>query len=189
MTTIYFVRHCQSQKGWKKPDVNRPLTFQGTLDIRLVTQALHGVPLDCCICSPYCRSVNTVSGCAEDHGLFIHTDPRFGERIGGPGSTMETLRMRWANHDFHEEGGESLAMTQKRNMEGLREVLSAREGQRILFGTHGTALSTILNAYDPTFGYQDFMRLYSWMPYIIRATFDGQRLVSLEDVLIVNRGY
>lgn len=190
MTKVYFVRHCQSQKGWKESDSIRPLTAQGIADSALVTQALHDTPLDYCICSPYLRSMNTIGGCAADHGLEIHTDTRFGERISGPNNTDETLRMRWADRDYHEDGGESINMVKARNLEGLRELLDAHAGERILLGTHGTALSSILDYYDSGFGGLDgFTRLYEWMPYIILLTFDGQKLVSQDDMLIVDRGY
>jgi len=32
------------------------------------------------------------------------------------------------------------------------------EGKNIVIGTHGTALSTIINYYDSTYGYDDFER-------------------------------
>ncbi len=34
-------------------------------------------------------------------------------------------------------------------------------------GTHGTALSTILNFYDNSFECEEFLRIIDWMPYII----------------------
>jgi len=33
------------------------------------------------------------------------------------------------------------------------------EGKNIVIGTHGTALSTIINYYDSTYGYDDFERM------------------------------
>lgn len=55
------------------------------------------------------------------------------------------FRKRWADHNYHEEGGESIAMVQKRNIEALNEILSDNTDKDIVIGTHGTALSTILN--------------------------------------------
>ena len=53
------------------------------------------------------------------------------------------FQKRWADHDYHEEGGESIAMVQKRNMEALNEILSDNADKEVVVGTHGTALSTI----------------------------------------------
>ena len=38
-----------------------------------------------------------------------------------------------------------IAMVQKRNIEALKEILSDNRDKEIVIGTHGTALSTILN--------------------------------------------
>ena len=45
-----------------------------------------------------------------------------------------------ADHNYHEEGGESIAMVQKRNIEALNEILSDNTDKDIVIGTHGTAL-------------------------------------------------
>ena len=46
---------------------------------------------------------------------------------------------------------------------------------------HGTALSVILNYYDPDFGCQDFLRIIDWMPYVIELDFEGNALVSTKE--------
>ncbi len=50
--------------------------------------------------------------------------------------------------------------------------------KEIVIGTHGTALSTILNFYDNSFGCEDFLRIIDWMPYIIELDFEGNKLVG-----------
>ena len=88
------------------------------------------------------------------------------------------FQKRWADHDYHEEGEESVNMVQKRNMEALSEILAANQDKEIVVGTHGTALSTILNFYDNGFGCEDFLRIIDWMPYIIELDFEGDKLVG-----------
>lgn len=85
---------------------------------------------------------------------------------------------RWANHDFHEEHGESISMVQRRNIAALKEILKKDAGKRIVIGTHGTALSAILNFYHPEFGCDEFLRIIDWMPYIIELDFEGDKLLS-----------
>lgn len=75
-------------------------------------------------------------------------------------------------------GGESIAMVQKRNIEALNEILSESIDKEIVVGTHGTALSTILNFYDNDFVCEDFFRIIDWMPYIIELDFEGNKLVG-----------
>ena len=42
-----------------------------------------------------------------------------------------------------------------------------------MIGSHGTALSTIINYYDNTFGYADFQKNRSLMPWVVQFTFKG----------------
>ena len=63
-------------------------------------------------------------------------------------------------------------------MEALKEVLSDYAGKTVVIGTHGTALSTILNYYDTSFGLNDFLRIVNWMPYIVELTFEGENCIG-----------
>ena len=65
------------------------------------------------------------------------------------------FQKRWADHNYYEEGGESIAMVQRRNMEVLNEILS-----------------------DNSFGCEDSLRIIDWTPYIIELDFEGDKLVG-----------
>lgn len=189
MTSIYFVRHAQPNHAWEN-DRTRPLSEEGGLDSEKVVEALRDIRLDYAICSPYLRSLDTIKNCAEVHKLQIHTDERLREREKGPGgNTLVLIEKRWSDFDYHEDGGESLKMTQERNVQALEEILKKHPGENILWGTHGTALSTILHHFDSSYNFQSFMRIIDFMPYIIRLDFDGLGLVGKEELLIVEKEY
>ena len=189
MTTIYFVRHAQPEHGWED-DRTRPLTVEGMEDRKKVTEALHDIPLDYAISSPYKRSVDTIAECAKDHGLTIATDDRFREREKGEnGNNYGMFQKRWADFSYHEEGGESLQMVQDRNIQALKELLWSHNTETILLGTHGTALSTILNYYDPSYGCTNFLRMIDYMPYIIKLSFHGTACIGKEEILIVEKEF
>lgn len=181
MTKIYFVRHAQPDHDWEE-DRTRPLTAEGEKDSAIVFQFLKDKKIDGFYCSPYKRSMDTIGASAKFFGKEIFTDERFREREKGPdGNVHGMFQKRWADHDYHEEGGESLAMVQKRNIEALHEILASNPGKEIVLGTHGTALSTILNYYDESFGCDDFLRIIDWMPYVIELDFEGLRLVGKKE--------
>lgn len=69
-------------------------------------------------------------------------------------------------------------MVQNRNIEVLNEILETNVDKEIVIGTHGTALSAILNYYDNSFNCDDFLRIIDWMPYIIELDFEGTKLVG-----------
>lgn len=114
--------------------------------------------------------------------MDIQTDERLREREkGADGNNHGMFQKRWADHDYHEDGGESIRMVQKRNVEALKEILAENSGKNIVIGTHGTALSSIMNYYIPEFGCNDFLRIIDWMPYIVEMDFDGQKLISISE--------
>ncbi len=146
--------------------------------------------IDAFFCSPYKRSMDTIAGAADYFEMDIIIDERLREREAGPGgNTHEMFQKRWENHDYHEEGGESITMVQKRNMEALREILSDNTDKEIVIGTHGTALSSILNYYDNNFGCDNFMRIIDWMPYIIELDFQEDELVAKQEHCYVEKEF
>ncbi len=187
MTSIYFVRHAQPQHSWED-DRTRPLTCEGLEDSKKVTDFFDGLKVDCYFSSPYKRSFDTIKESAKVHGMNIVTDERFREREKGiNGNGLDMIRKRWSDFDLHEEGGESIRMVQKRNIEALLEVLNNHSGKSIVIGTHGTTLSSILNYFDPSYCYDDFLRIIDYMPYIIRLDFEGINCTGKEELLIVEK--
>ena len=61
--------------------------------------------------------------------------------------------------------------------------------KEIVIGTHGTALSTILNFYDNSFGCEEFLRIIDWMPYIIELDFEGDKLVGKHEHCYVEKEF
>ena len=189
MTKIYFVRHAQPKFSHHE-DLTRPLTNEGKEDSEKVTEFFKEKQIDSFYSSPYKRSVDTIKGAADLHKKEIITDIRLREREKGPnGNNHGMFQKRWADHDYHEEGGESISMVQSRNIEALKEILAANEGNTLVIGTHGTALSTILNYYDKDFGCEDFLRIIDWMPYIIELDFEGDKLISKTEHLHIEKEF
>lgn len=187
MTRVYFVRHAQPDHGWKD-DRTRPLTAEGKKDSQAVTDFFRNKEIDSFYCSPYKRSLDTISGAAALLGMNIITDERLREREDGSGGNVSGMfEKRWSDHDFHEENGESLNMVQERNIAALTDILNANKDKSIVIGTHGTALSTILNYYDPSFALEDFLGIIDWMPYIIELDFVDDRLISKTEHLHIEK--
>ncbi|MDE6639627.1 MAG: histidine phosphatase family protein [Acetatifactor sp.] len=179
VTKVYFVRHAQPEHMWED-DRTRPLTDEGKGDTEIVLDFLKSKEIDIFYSSPYKRSYDTIADTAAFFGKKILTDERLREREKGVnGNNHGMFEKRWADHDYHEENGESINMVQQRNIAALTEILLGNRGKRIVIGTHGTALSTILNYYDPEFGCSDFLRIIDWMPYIIELDFAGDKLLSI----------
>ena len=183
MTIVFFVRHAQPLQSYAD-DRTRPLTDEGFSDTKAVLDILKDKNIDVFYSSPYKRSVDTIASTAAFYDKNIITDERLRERESGyGGNNSALLQQRWSNHDYHEDGGESIAMVQKRNMEALKSILQENRNKNVVIGTHGTALSSILHYYNNDFKFEDFMRIINWKPYIIELDFDGEELVSMREHL------
>ena len=190
MKHLYFVRHAEPDHSWKD-DRTRPLSPAGLSDRGEVTRALHGIAIDRFVSSPYKRTMDTIRESADEHSLQIVTDERLRERqCGVIPNTREMLHKRWQDFDFHEVGGESLRTTQRRNIEAVHELLKTGcDSEAIVVGTHGTALSTILNHFDSAYRFENYWRMIDFMPYIIRLDFEGAVCIGREEILIVEKPY
>lgn len=189
MTKVFFVRHAQPVHA-HSDDRTRPLTKEGIQDSAIVLETLKDKEIEAVYCSPYKRSVDTIKQVAEYYNLEIQTDERLREREKGvDGNNTGMFQKRWENHDYHEEGGESIGMVQSRNIEALKEILENNPDRNIVIGTHGTALSSIMNYYNPQFGCNDFLRIIDWMPYIVEMDFEGQNQINMKELAYIEKEF
>ncbi len=192
MLKIFFVRHAQSKHPWEE-DRTRPLTEEGKQDSHKVLEFLRDKKINAFYCSPYKRSLDTIAEAAAYYKKEIITDERLRERKKGPGGNNQGMfQKRWGDLDYHEKGGESIRALQKRNMATLKEIIAANinhQDTSIVIGTHGTALSSILNYYDETYNCDSFLRMIDWMPYIIELDFDGEKLIDKKEHLYIEKEF
>jgi len=189
LTRVYFVRHAQPEHSWED-DRTRPLTKEGLADAEQVKILFTDISIHHFYSSPYRRSLDTIRPSATATKKEIITDERLRERQKGQGGNEYGMfEKRWANFDYHEENGESLANTQSRNIAALSDILRRHPNTNLAVGTHGTALSTILRYYDSSYGCQNFLRIIDFMPYVIRLDFEGLACVAQEELLIVRKEF
>ncbi len=179
-TTVYFVRHAEPE--FTGDDRTRMLTPKGLRDRSLVTEFLADKNVTAAVSSPYKRAYDTIAEFAEKNGLTIQTVEDLRERRIAD-VWIEDFRgfaeRQWADFDYKLEDGECLREVQARNVAAVRDIVKEYGGQSIVVGTHGTALSTIIHYYDPTFGYDDFRRLK--MPWIVKFEFEDGGFVCRQE--------
>jgi 2,3-bisphosphoglycerate-dependent phosphoglycerate mutase len=184
MTKIYFVRHAQSDISVKE-DMPRPLTTKGLADCGLVTEFLRDKGIDAVLSSPYKRAADTVAPFAGYAGLDVEIVADFRERRFGAWveDFAVVARKQWEDFDFKPDPeSESLREVQARNVAALKDVLAKYQGKNITIGTHGTALSTIINYYDDAYGFKDFAAMVHLMPWVVVMDFEGESCVGIAKV-------
>ena len=184
MTKVFFIRHAEPNYE-NHDDLLRELTPKGMQDRKIVTEYLSNKKIDVVLSSPYKRAVQTLEDFADKFGFKIETIDDFHERKVG-NEWIENFhdfsKNQWADFEYKLEGGECLREVQTRNIAALKEVLRKYEGKNIAIGTHGTALSSIINYYDNSFGYADFEKIRNVMPWIVAFEFDGEKCVSIKNM-------
>lgn len=89
-------------------------------------------------------------------------------------------RRQWEDFAFKLSDGESLREVQKRNIDALNQVLYTYNDKNIVIGSHGTALSTIINYFDSSFGYNEFVKIKNLMPWIVMFKFERNKCVEIQ---------
>lgn len=192
MTTVFFIRHAQSDR-FVMDDRTRPLTDEGMNDTKKITEVLINSKISHIVSSPYTRTIQTVTDLSEKLGVGIETDEDFRERNAGKWhgeNFIEFIKSQWSDFNYHILDGECLADVQKRNIKALKNTLNKYKNETIAIATHGTALSTIINYYNPDFNFESFMRIIDYMPYIVKMIFDDDfNCLSFEEILIIEKKY
>lgn len=183
MTNIYFVRHAEPNYN-NHDDLTRELSPKGLKDRELVTEFLADKQVDIVLSSPYKRAVDTVAHFASLRNLPITTIYDFRERKVDSvwiDDFDAFTRNQWEDFNYKLTDGETLAEVQKRNIAALQEVIEHHKSKTVVIGSHGTALSTIINYFVPQFGIEEFTRIKSIMPWIVRFSFSDNDCVQIEE--------
>ncbi|MBP2624131.1 histidine phosphatase family protein [Streptococcus oricebi] len=179
-TTVYFVRHAEPNYN-NHDDASRELSRRGLQDAQKLVNFFSNIIIDNFYSSPYKRAIDTIQPLAQARQKKIALVDNFCERKIDDVwiEDFESFSERqWADFSYKLENGESLAQVQKRNIEALEHLLGQNK-QTILIASHGTALSTIVNYYQPSFGYENFQEIKSIFPWIVKIKFDGLTNLSI----------
>src|SRR5688572_19168856 len=170
-TICYLVRHAHAE--WRDDD-SRPLSKAGNEAARVVAERLASRPIAAVYTSPSRRSVETVEPLASRLGLLPEVLPDLRERelpTVPPGEFEALVREAWRLPAEASRGGESNVQAQVRALAVVRAVVARHAGSQVVIATHGNLLALILNALDPSFGYE-FWRGLSF-PDVYQVAFSG----------------
>ena len=182
MTRVYFVRHAEPNYD-NHDDMLRELSPRGMEDRKLVTEYLADKHIDVVLSSPFKRAYDTVAHFAQTYGYQIRVIDDFRERrIDNCWIEDFTgfAKRQWSDFSYKLSDGECLKEVRDRNVAALKKVLSEYPGKNIVIGSHGTALSTVINYYDSSYGFEDFEKIRRVMPLIAEFVFgDDGKCVSI----------
>lgn len=185
MTIIYLIRHNEPDRGIED-DLSRPLTARGREQIADVTAYLKDKGVQAIYSSDCRRTLETISGFARYSGLEIHADVRLREGILGCPKEENPIhtQKQWEDFDYRLPAGESIHQVQARMCQCVEEILKRHVGQTIVICSHGTAMSTLINFYDSSFGWEQAKAVKRVWPWILRFEFDEDgRFIQYETMV------
>ncbi len=187
ITNIYFVRHAEPDYS-VHDDSTRPLTEKGKKDALKVATYLNDMDIEVALSSPYKRAVDTIRPFIDTNNMSVELVENFRERKVDS-CWIEDFqgfsKKQWEDFNYKLSDGECLYEVQERNIKALEDVLKRFYGKNIVIGTHGTALSTIINYYESSYEYKDFNEIRLLTPWIVKFTFDEMMCVKIEKIDIL----
>lgn len=185
MNKVYFVRHAKPDFS-VHDDLTRSLTDKGVIDSKKLCGFLKEKSINKIYSSPYKRSIDTIKELAQNLNVKIEVVDDFRERKIS-NIWIEDFngfsKSQWENFEYKLNDGESLNEVQSRNIKALHKILNENSNQNIVIGTHGTALSTIINYYDKTFDYLSFTKIKDVMPFIVCMEFEKTNVLNIDYIL------
>lgn len=182
MTSLYFIRHAEPNYE-NHNDYLRELSEKGMTDRKLITEYLSNISVNAVLSSPFKRAIDTVADFAGTYGYEIEIIENFRERKIDScwiDNFHEFSRHQWEDFDYKLSDGESLREVQNRNINALTDVLTRYTDKTVVIGSHGTALSTIINYFRKDFGFNEFENIKALMPWIVRFNFNGLQCIKIE---------
>ena len=173
-TTVYLLRHAESQPSPDVPLVDWPLNQFGRQQaLDLVPQLLQ-LDIKAIYSSPFPRARDTVAPFAIASGFPTRIDEDLRERKLTDNATpdfRETVRKTWSDFDYSPPGGESSAACQRRIVAAVESIANLNDGSTVLIVSHGNAISLYLNNAEPTFGFDGWAAMRT--PDLFRVEVSG----------------
>ena len=172
-TTLYLIRHAQSQPSARIPHAEWPLSPVGLNQADRLGDLLEPLEIEVMFSSPYTRTMQTVQPYASrcDVEVVVKEDLReqtlFTMFVDDSDEYRELSRRSWAEFDFATPGCESSGEAQSRFVEAINDLLTeASDQSSIGVSTHGKVLGLFLNYLDQTFGKEQSLEIKN--PDVVR---------------------
>lgn len=163
MTTVYFVRHGQSEANLTQTfagHIDVPLTDLGRQQAACTAEFLADVPLSAVYTSDLSRAYDTGCAVARLHGLSVETCEALREIYAGDweGKPYEELQAgdpayrTWVNEIGRATctNGESVAHLQERVRGAVEAIVRRHQNQAICIVSHGTPIRALTALWSDT---------------------------------------
>jgi len=168
-TTIYLIRHAQSQPSADTDTAQWPLSDRGRVQAERLADPLATLGIERLYSSPYARCLQTLEPFARRNRLPVTEIDDLREMliVNEPVDDFGVVWRRvWKDFGYAWPGCESAAQAQARFVAAVTSIARQSRERTIGVGAHGMVIGLFLNDLDPGFGREDAERIMN--PDVIR---------------------
>ena len=180
MTNIYLIRHAQSVGNIEKRltgRVNYPLTDEGNIQVKKLTDRLKNIHFDVAYSSPSIRAIETIRLLAERNNIEITIEDSLSEMYFGiyDGFTWDEVnKIDLSISNTHKQTNEISGIPNQEATEQVKDrmyniiskIIDENKGKTILIASHGVAIEA-------------FLRKITGEPFVIKRQEYSQKNTSV----------
>lgn len=158
MTTIYLIRHCETQGNRQRlfqGRIDMDISEQGAAQLERLAERFRDTPLTALYSSPLRRAIRTAEAVGRYHTLPLHINNDLIEIDGGcwegchwaelpqtdPEQSLRWLEEPW---NFHTDGGEAMRTVYDRMQRALLHIVQECPEGQVAVVSHGCAIRNAL---------------------------------------------
>jgi len=170
-TTLYFVRHAQSNPRHSLDNSEYPLSDVGEKQANEIVPLLQTLKLTRMYCSPFLRCRQTIRPFVAQADIKVSTHDALREMKSAPGliADFQTVWQKsWDDSGFALPGCESSREAVTRFTGAVAAIVAEHPGETIGISSHGHVIGLFLNQLQSSFGGDETKALRN--PDIIKVT-------------------
>ena len=146
MTTIYLIRHSESDSNNQIKNKKLPLTPDGELKAKIVSNYKELENIDAVFSSEYERAISTAKYIADKNNININVTAKLNERkIGDAENLPKTFWLtQLEDENAKAPNGESRKEVRERFLSYINDILKNYNKKRIVIVSHATAITFLL---------------------------------------------
>lgn len=181
MTTVYMIRNAECED---LQDASSEFSEMGKKELAQIQAFFENRKVDAVYLSSLTSAAKTLESLSGREGIHVYVAEEFDERKTGPRvANLESFGKRqWAEPEYKLAGGESFWEAQDRVIDGLEKVVTNHKDEISVVGSHSMAMGLVIQFFDETFTFEEYLRTNGLRPWIVKMDFEGMTLVSLEEI-------
>ncbi len=174
LTTVYFIRHAQSDPRRSLDDSEHPLSDVGQKQAERLVPLLERLGLHRIYCSPFVRCVRTIQPFASQSRVEVSTHADLREKKSTMGLVRdfdEVWQRSWDDFHFALPDCESSHQAVGRFTGAVESIVRRHPGETVGVSSHGHVIGLFLNRLHAAFGGKETQGIRH--PDVIKVTYWG----------------